>query len=109
VVAGDRIYAVYLLANKPNGTLYIGVTSNLLGRVSQHKHGTYEGFTKRYGVDRLVWFEWFGNVDLAIRREKTMKKWPRQWKVNTIEADNPHWTDLYPQFFSADFKIASQM
>jgi putative endonuclease len=73
----DKLYSVYILASKPYGTLYIGVSSNLLGRVSQHKDGVIEGFTKKYGVHRLVWYDHFGDIHLAIQREKTMKKWRR--------------------------------
>ena len=97
----DRVYAVYLLASKPNGTLYIGVTSNIIGRLWQHQEGVFEGFTKKYGIHRLVWFECFGDINLAIQREKTMKHWSRQWKVNLIERDNPYWEDMYPKFFEA--------
>jgi putative endonuclease len=101
----DKIYTVYILANKPYGTLYIGVTGDLLSRITQHREGVMEGFTKKYGVHRLVWFENFGDVTQAIQREKTMKKWRRQWKINTIEETNPHWEDLYPQFFKAGPKL----
>jgi putative endonuclease len=99
-VVEDKVYAVYLLASKPNGTLYIGVTSNIIGRTWQHREGVFEGFTKKYGIHRLVWYECFGDIHLAIQREKTMKHWSRQWKVNQIERDNPKWEDLYPRFFS---------
>ena len=97
----DRVYCVYLLASKPNGTLYLGVTSNIVGRVWQHKEEVFAGFTKKYGIHRLVWFESFGDIALAIQREKTMKHWSRQWKINAIERDNPNWDDLYPKFFEA--------
>lgn len=90
-----RIYSVYILASKKNGTLYIGVTGDLPTRITQHKEGLVEGFTKNYGVTILVWFESFDLIDLAIQREKTMKKWPRQWKINLIERENPNWIDLY--------------
>jgi putative endonuclease len=95
----EKIYFVYLLASKPNGTLYIGVTSNIIGRTIQHKEGAFAGFTKKYGIHRLVWYEMFGDVRLAIQREKTMKHWSRQWKIYLIERDNPFWEDLYPRFF----------
>jgi putative endonuclease len=91
----ERVYAVYLLASKPYGTRYIGVTGNLLSRITEHRNGTVEGFTKTYKVGRLVWYETFHDMGLAIQREKTMKKWPRQWKINLIERHNPHWEDLY--------------
>jgi putative endonuclease len=95
----EKLYAVYLLASKPNGTLYIGVTGDIISRIMQHREGLIEGFTKKYGVHRLVWFQYFGDPATAIQREKTMKKWPRQWKINLIVADNPNWIDLYPEFF----------
>jgi putative endonuclease len=101
----DRVYCVYLLASKHYGTLYIGVTSNIIGRTWQHKNGAFEGFSKKYGIHKLVWYECFGDVHLAIQREKTMKHWSRQWKINLIERDNPHWQDLYPQFFAAGPKL----
>lgn len=92
----ERVYAVYILASRQNGTLYIGVTGDLVSRISQHKEGTVRGFTQKYGVKTLVWYEWFGEVDTAIQREKTMKKWPRDWKINLIERENPNWIDLFP-------------
>jgi putative endonuclease len=101
----EQIYAVYLLASKPYGTLYIGVTSNLVGRTTQHREGHFKGFTKKYGIHRLVWYEEFGDVQDAIQREKTMKHWSRQWKINLIERDNPQWADLYPNFFAVDAKL----
>jgi putative endonuclease len=93
----ERIYAVYMLASKRNGTLCIGVTGDLPTRITQHKSGEHKGFTQTCRVHALVWFENFADVGLAIQREKTMKKWPRQWKINMIERDNPQWKDLYPQ------------
>jgi putative endonuclease len=96
----DKVHAVYLLASKPYGTLYIGVTSNLVGRATQHKEGDFVGFTKNYGIHRLVWYQEFGDIHLAIQREKTMKHWSRQWKINLIERENRHWEDLYPAFFA---------
>jgi putative endonuclease len=96
----DKVYCVYLLASKPYGTLYIGVTSNIVGRTTQHRDGVFKSFTKKYGIHRLVWFEEFGDIHLAIQREKTMKHWSRQWKINLIEQDNPHWEDLYQRFFA---------
>jgi putative endonuclease len=92
----ERVFAVYILASKRNGTLYIGVTGDLISRIAQHKAGEIKGFTQKYNVHVLVWFENFGDVNLAIQREKTMKKWPRQWKINLIEQENPRWQDLYP-------------
>jgi putative endonuclease len=87
-VEEEQVYAVYLLASKPYGTLYIGVTSNLVDRTTQHREGYVKGFTKKYGIHRLVWYEEFAKIDDAIQREKTMKHWSRQWKVNLIEREN---------------------
>ena len=86
---------VYILANKPKGTLYIGVTSNLIQGVWQHKKDFVEGFTKQYGVHRLVWCEIHETMDSAIAREKALKKWNRAWKIELIEKTNPAWNDLY--------------
>ncbi len=88
-------YCVYILASKKNGTLYIGVTSDLLKRVWQHKNKTAEGFTKKYGVDRLVYYEQTEDVRSALDREKQLKNWKRQWKIELIEKENPEWNDLY--------------
>ncbi|MBI2855211.1 MAG: GIY-YIG nuclease family protein [Chloroflexi bacterium] len=90
-----ELYAVYILANKKHGTLYIGVTSYLVGRVYQHKTDMVEGFTKKYGCHTLVYYETTEDVNSAIAREKQMKKWNRIWKIELIEKDNPHWRDLY--------------
>ena len=87
--------AVYVLATYKRGTLYVGVTSNLVKRVWQHKNDFADGFTKRYGVHSLVWYEMHETMESAIRREKAIKKWRRAWKVALIEATNPGWTDLY--------------
>ena len=92
----ERVYYVYILASRVGGTLYVGVTSDLLRRVYEHKEKLVKGFTKRYGVARLVYFEQFGEVDAAIQREKQLKKWRRVWKVQLIEEKNPNWDDLYP-------------
>lgn len=88
-------YFVYILASKRNGTLYIGVTSDLLKRVWEHKEKAVEGFTEKYGVDKLVYYEQTGDVMSAIEREKRLKKWNRDWKVRLIEEHNPEWRDLY--------------
>jgi putative endonuclease len=85
---------VYLLASKRNGTLYIGVTSNLLARIHQHRTGAVRGFTREYAVKQLVWFERHATMDSAITREKRIKKWNRAWKLQLIEAENPDWRDL---------------
>jgi putative endonuclease len=85
---------VYILASQPYGTIYIGVTSNLLARLYQHREGKIRGFTSRYEVFRLVHLEHFGDIDTAIAREKQLKHWHRRWKINLIEQDNPHWLDM---------------
>jgi putative endonuclease len=90
-----KTYYVYILASKRNGTLYIGVTDNLKRRILQHQTGVDEGFTKKYGVGRLVYFEMFDSVDYAIVREKRIKKWNRAWKIRLIEEINPEWKDLF--------------
>jgi putative endonuclease len=92
----ERSYWIYILASRIGGTLYIGVTSDLIGRVYEHRSKVVPGFTKKYGVSRLVYFEGFGDVEVAIRREKRLKKWPRAWKIRLIEQANPDWHDLYP-------------
>jgi len=86
---------VYMLASKRNGTLYVGVTSNLPQRVWQHKNDLVDGFTRRYGVHALVWYEVHETMENAITLEKTIKEWKRQWKIDLIEAMNPDWRDLY--------------
>jgi putative endonuclease len=88
--------AVYIIASKRNGTLYVGVTSDLVKRVLAHKNNLMEGFTKRYGVHQLVWYEMHASMDSAIKREKRLKDWKRKWKVQLIERTNPNWEDLYP-------------
>jgi putative endonuclease len=90
-----RQYYVYILASKIGGTLYIGVTNNLVRRVFEHREKLAEGFTKKYAVSRLVYYEVHSDVEAAIIREKQMKKWNRAWKVRLIEEDNPNWDDLY--------------
>ncbi len=87
--------AVYILASKRNGTLYIGVTSDLIKRVWEHKNDMVDGFTKRYGIHRLVWYEVHENMASSIEREKRLKKWKRKWKLELIESSNPNWQDLY--------------
>jgi len=86
--------AVYLLASRRNGTLYVGVTSDLRKRIAEHRDGLIEGFTKDYGVNRLVWFEQHATMDAAILREKRIKKWKREWKINLIREQNADWRDL---------------
>lgn len=87
--------AVYILAKKRNGTLYTGVTSNLVNRTAEHKSHTIQGFTRDHGVDQLVWFEAHPTIESAIRREKAIKKWRRTWKLALIEKTNPCWKDLF--------------
>ena len=98
---GGKVNAVYIMASGTHGTLYIGVTSDLLRRFSQHREGVHDGFTKRYRVTRLVWLEWHDSIEAAIHREKRLKEWPRAWKLNLIERENPRWLDLFPGFFVA--------
>ena len=86
---------VYFLASRKNGTLYTGVTSNLVQRIWQHKNDQADGFTKRYGVHLLVWYEMHDAMESAIAREKAIKEWKRAWKLELIEATNPQWLDLY--------------
>jgi putative endonuclease len=92
-------FFVYIVTNKPWGTLYIGVTSNLESRIFQHKTWTFEGFTKRYGLHLLVYAEECGDSNIAIHREKRLKKWPRVWKINLIRTDNPDWLDLAADWY----------
>ena len=103
----------YILASRKNGTLYIGVTSDLIGRVRQHREDARAGFTAAYSVHQLVYFETHRNMIEAIRREKCMKKWRRSWKIEAIEKHNPQWQDLYPHLernphpaLSVDFDLA---
>jgi putative endonuclease len=91
----ERQPAVYILTNRPRGTLYIGVTSHLCGRIWQHRHDVVEGFTKRYELHRLVWFEVHEDMYAAISREKQLKKWARAWKIELIERSNIEWRDLW--------------
>ncbi len=89
-----KTYFVYILASKRNGTLYVGMTSDLVARVYQHKHKLVEGFTADFGVDRLVWYESTTDVYAAITKERQIKKWRREWKLKVIEEVNPDWKDL---------------
>lgn len=93
----NKEYYVYILASQKYGTLYTGVTNNLLRRVFEHKEGLIRGFTKQYGIKKLVYFEQHSDINEAILREKMIKKWHRDWKINLIERDNPHWIDLYSE------------
>ena len=96
----ERSYWVYILASKIGGTLYIGVTNDLVRRVYEHREKLAEGFTKKYDVARLVYFEQHSDIESAIRREKRLKKWNRAWKIRLIEENNPNWDDLYPSIAS---------
>ena len=89
-------YYVYILASKPNGTLYIGVTNDVVRRVWEQREDVVDGFTNKYGVHRLVYFEHTESIESAILREKQLKKWKRDWKIRLIEEQNPRWDDLYP-------------
>jgi putative endonuclease len=101
----QKTYYIYILASKRNGTLYIGVTNDLERRIVEHKTKMFEGFTEKYDVNMLVYFEDFGDVDLAIVREKQIKKWNRKWKLRLIEKFNPEWKDLSRNWFDWNFKI----
>ncbi|WP_213603953.1 GIY-YIG nuclease family protein [Pseudoxanthomonas japonensis] len=92
----ERIPCVYILASQPRGTLYIGVTSSLPARIWQHRNDQADGFTRRYGVHTLVWYEVHEQMESAILREKTLKAWKRLWKIQLVEDANPAWRDLYP-------------
>ncbi len=100
-MAGDRQFYVYILASKIGGTLYIGVTNNLVRRAYEHREKFVEGFTKQYDVTKLVYYEVHSDVEAAIVREKRMKKWNRAWKVRLIEETNPNWDDLYNRIAKA--------
>ncbi len=90
-------YFVYILASKPRGTLYVGVTNNLIRRVFEHKNKLIEGFTEQYDVNLLVWYESSESIESAIAYEKKLKRWRREWKIEMIEEQNPEWVDLYRQ------------
>ena len=92
-------YYVYIMASDRNGTLYIGVTNDLRKRVYQHKNKVVKGFTEKYGVHKLVYYEYTNDVYSAVSREKQLKNWKRQWKLNLIESSNPYWIDLYDSLF----------
>ena len=94
-MSSEKNFWVYIVASAKNGTLYIGVTSDLIKRVWQHKNKVFEGFTTDYGVDKLMWFEQHTNAEAAITREKQLKKWNRSWKIELIEKTNSRWQDLY--------------
>src|SRR5437870_4721220 len=95
----EKIPCVYIVASKRNGTLYTGVTSDLPGRIWQHRNGALDGFSKKYGCKMLVWYEVHNSMEAAITREKQIKEWHRQWKLRLIEESNPNWDDLYDSLF----------
>jgi putative endonuclease len=99
-MGAGRAYWVYILASDAGGTLYIGVTNDLVRRAYEHRTDAVDGFSRRYRVHRLVYFEQFDQIEFAIQREKRLKKWTRAWKIELIEKTNPHWVDLYPGVFS---------
>jgi putative endonuclease len=94
----ERLIAVYMMSNRPDGVLYIGVTADLMRRVWEHREGLGSHFVRRYNLTRLVWIEPFEDITLAIQRETSLKRWHRSWKVALIERDNPGWNDLYEGF-----------
>ena len=96
----NKHYYVYIMASKQLGMLYIGVTSNLIKRVYEHKNDLVDGFSKKYGIHRLVWFEMHESAESAISREKQIKKWNRKWKLELIDNHNPLWEDLYEKLNS---------
>jgi putative endonuclease len=97
VMRDEKFPAVYIMANRYRGTLYVGVTSALWSRVAAHKNEAFEGFTKEYGVKSLVWYEHHHSMEQAIKREKQLKKWNRAWKIRIIEELNPDWRDLHDE------------
>jgi putative endonuclease len=97
----NKTYYVYILASKRNGTLYIGVTNDLEKRLYEHKNNLIDGFTKRYRVHNLVYYESVNDVNAALQREKQLKRWTRKWKIELIEQENPEWRDLAENFYSA--------
>ncbi len=101
-----RMNAVYIMASRKHGTLYVGVTSDLRERVAQHREGSIPGFTQRYGVKRLVWYELHDGIVTAIQRETSLKRYRRQWTINLIEGDNPDWDDLFPHLFVEEGPLA---
>ena len=94
----DKTYFVYIIASKRNGTLYVGMTNNLERRITEHKEQINKSFSSKYNISRLVWYEEFDTSISAIEKEKQIKTWQRQWKINLIEKENPNWKDLYYLF-----------
>ena len=101
----EKFYYVYILASYQNGTLYIGITNNLVKRIWEHKNKVVEGFTKEYGVDKLVYYETTNDINSALLREKQLKKWNRQWKLELIEKENPDWIDLAKEYYNKESEI----
>jgi putative endonuclease len=101
-----KTYYVYMMASKKNGTLYTGMTNDLIKRVYEHKEGVVEGFTKKYGVKILVWYEQTNDVEAAIKREKNIQAWKREWKLRLIEEKNPSWSDLYNEIIGCQPALA---
>jgi putative endonuclease len=100
-------FYVYILCSKRNGTLYTGVTSNLIKRVYEHKNNLVEGFTRKYNIHQLIWYEIYETAETAINKEKQIKKWKRKWKLELIEENNPEWVDLYDIICEKDWIPAS--
>ena len=101
--------AVYILASQRNGTLYVGVSSNLIQRIWQHREGVVQGFTQKYGVKTLVWYEQHETMQSAIAREKAIKKWNRAWKLRLLEARNPQWIDLWPEIIGQEPPVSNDL
>jgi putative endonuclease len=97
-----KVFAVYIMTNTLRGVLYVGVTSNLLNRVIEHREGRIDGFTKRYRLTRLVWYRCYDDARDAIDFEKRLKRWRRAWKFRLVEATNPEWDDLWPELMGLD-------
>jgi putative endonuclease len=104
-MAGDLIFFTYLMASRPYGTLYTGVTNDLILRSYEHREGLVAGFTRKHGVHTLVWFEQHRDINFAILREKRIKRWRRDWKIALIEEANPHWEDYYPKLIDAGWRV----
>ena len=97
-----KAYFVYIMAHEPHGAIYVGVTNDLIRRTYEHKHGLADGFTKKYNIKTLVYYEMSENIEAAIQREKLLKRWKREWKEQLITAFNPEWKDLYKQICGVD-------
>ena len=98
----ERTYYIYILTNKHNTTFYIGITNYLLRRVKEHKQGHSKSFTKKYNLMKLVYYELTNDITIAIKREKQLKRWRKQWKIDLIEQVNPNWEDLYHDIYTSD-------